>query len=183
VPNSYRPLHQVDFSFQLIGTEEAKKVISTRPYRFLSMFNTHMPSILLYLKFINVFRLDRHLNSTAWMSPIAIDAAFHSAIPFPSYTLGFFILEDEFLGCQDRDLVAAVAYLEIWKAGGAARIFGDLFFRTQTNLQNSRPKKFDDLFFSNFSHFSTSLRTPPQKPRLQHRPRQRGGRLHHRPPP
>jgi hypothetical protein len=55
---------------------------------------------------------------------------------------------------------------------GAARIFGDLSFRTQTNLQNSRPKNFDDLFFVlvTFHICSTSLRRPPQKPAKRHLP-------------
>jgi hypothetical protein len=120
---------------------------------------------------------------------------------------------DSIIHCMDRlqsrsvsplfEYVCAVAYLEICKGGGgAARIFGDPFFRTQTNLQNSRPKKFLRLFFSNFSHFfplhsvdllkNPAKRQPPHHEsqlrggavpdRLQHRPRQRGGRSHHRPP-
>jgi hypothetical protein len=45
----------------------------------------------------------------------------------------------------------AVAYLEIWKGGGQKYL--TTFFVTQTNLQKLPSKKFDDLVFSNFSHF------------------------------
>jgi hypothetical protein len=84
--------------------------------------------------------------------------------------------------------------------GGAARIFGDLFLGRRPTSKIPVPKILTTSFFCNFSHFSTSLRRPPQTPsqtpptapritakagavpdRLQHRPRQRGRRSHHRP--
>jgi hypothetical protein len=86
---------------------------------------------------------------------------------------------------NSKRTLSTVAYLEIWK-GGAARIFGDLFFRTQTNLQNSRPKILTTFFLVTFhtSSKNPAKRHPPHHElelrgaapdRLHHRPRQRGG--------
>jgi hypothetical protein len=57
---------------------------------------------------------------------------------------------------------------EKFVSGGAGRNIWRPFFRTQTNLQNSRPKKILRLFFSKFSHFFhtplTTATTEPSNP-------------------
>jgi hypothetical protein len=58
----------------------------------------------------------------------------------------------------------SVACLEIWKGGGAAKMFDDLFFKTDTNVHKILIEKFLTTFFSSNFSLLSSFHIIPMRP-------------------